>query len=98
MKLTAALVKQTANQFEAQPVPDDHPLVPQLNEIFGDHTYFIDRDGLSIVERTESPQSGSKSARVVKLADWQDASRTKLQVHDPEPTDVVVTLDLGPAR
>ncbi len=95
MKLTAALLRQTADQFEAQPIPDDHPLVQQLNKIYGDHTYFVDGDGLSIVERAES--TGPKSARIVKLADWKDASRTKLQVHDPEPTDVVVTLDIDKA-
>jgi hypothetical protein len=32
MKLNSAQVEQTLTQFEAQVIPDDHPLVPKLNE------------------------------------------------------------------
>jgi len=40
MKLNSAQVEQTLTQFEANVIPDDHPLVPKLNELFGDHTFF----------------------------------------------------------
>jgi len=36
MKLTPTQVERTLSQFEAQAIPDDHPAVPQLNELFGD--------------------------------------------------------------
>jgi hypothetical protein len=29
----------------------------------------------------------------VKVASWEDASRTRLQPHEPQRTDVVVELD-----
>ena len=32
MKLNSAQVEQTLRQFEAQVIPDDHPVVPKLNE------------------------------------------------------------------
>ena len=32
MKLNSAQVEQTLTQFEAQVIPEDHPLVPELNE------------------------------------------------------------------
>jgi hypothetical protein len=35
MKLTSAEVERTLGQFEAQAIPDDHPVVPQLNDLFG---------------------------------------------------------------
>ena len=55
MKLTPALVEKTLNQFEAQAIPDDHPVVSQLNNAFGDHTFFLDDNGLEILE--ECPYS-----------------------------------------
>ena len=41
MKLTSTQIEQTLGQFEAEPIPEDHPMVPQLNEVFGEHTYFV---------------------------------------------------------
>ena len=40
MKLNSALVECALDQFEAQAIPDNHPVVPQLNSLFGDHTFF----------------------------------------------------------
>jgi hypothetical protein len=48
MKLNAAQVEQTMNQFEAEVIPDDHPLASELKELFGDHTYVLSRQ-----QRTE---------------------------------------------
>ena len=50
MKLNTAQVTRTVSQLQVEPLPDDHPLVPQLNRIFGDHTYFLDGSGLNILE------------------------------------------------
>jgi hypothetical protein len=97
MKLTSTQVERTLSQFEAQAIPEDHPLASQLSDVFGDHTFFIDRNGLNIVEPAESAQE-SHSAKVVNIADWTDANLTSLTPHEPEPTDVVVVLGSdGPA-
>jgi hypothetical protein len=93
MRLTTASLERTMMQFEAQPIPDDHPLVGKLNSVFGDHTFLIGSDGLHIVEPTGTAQSEANTATVVKVASWEDASRTSLQPHEPELTDVVVELD-----
>ncbi len=42
MKLTSAQVERTLGQFEARAIPDDHPVIPQLNDLFGEHTFFLD--------------------------------------------------------
>jgi hypothetical protein len=42
MKLTSAQVEQTLTQFEGEVIPDNHPVVPQLNKLFGEHTFFLD--------------------------------------------------------
>jgi hypothetical protein len=93
MRLDSAAVARTVTQFEATPIPDDHPLVGELNRMFGDHTFFLDNSGLHIVEPAGPPQGGEKQANnVVKLASWDDASRSRLQPHSPERTDVMVKL------
>ena len=93
MKLTSAQVQQTLRQFPAQVIPEDHPLVPRLNDLFGDHTFFLDDDGLSIVEPAADMAGTEKqTGRVINLANWGDATLTSLAPHEPEPTDAVVKL------
>jgi hypothetical protein len=93
MKLNSALVERALNQFEAEAIPERHPVVQQLNSLFGDHTFFLDGDGLSIVEPTGTTDAGAQTAQVVKIASWNDVDKTSLAPHAPEPTDVIVVLD-----
>lgn len=93
MKLNSALVERTLNQFDAQAIPENHPVVDQLNSLFGDHTFFLDGSGLNIVEPAGENETGAQTAQVVKLAEWKDANRSSLVPHEPEPTEVVVVLD-----
>src|SRR6266851_5226800 len=59
MKLTSAQVERTLTQFEAQAIPDHHPVVPQLKNLFGEHTFFLDDSGLNIVEPAGSDRSAT---------------------------------------
>jgi len=98
MKLTSARVERTLSQFGAQAIPDNHPVLPELNRLFGDHTFFLDKSGLNIVEPTGTEVDGAIVARVVKIASWRDATMTDMKRHDPEPTEVVVTLESDEPR
>ncbi|HEX6842001.1 MAG TPA: hypothetical protein VF113_10730 [Stellaceae bacterium] len=98
MKLSTARVQQTLEQLEDQaafgetvPIPDNNPIMPKLNELYGDHTFFLDSEGLHIVEPA-SGDGGAPTGQVVKLASWRDASRTALATHRPEPTAIVIAL------
>ena len=93
MKLNSTQVEQTLTQFEAHVIPEDHPLVPKLNELFGDHTFFLDGNGLNVVEPSESAHAGAPAGTVVNLANWSDAEWSSLTPHEPEPTEVVVILE-----
>jgi hypothetical protein len=86
------MVERTLDQFDAEALPDNHPAVPQLSQLFGDHTFFLDVDGLSIVEPAEPSRTGVQAWQVVKLASWKDAAQTSLTPHNPEPTDIVITF------
>jgi len=93
MKLTSAQVKQTITQLGAQVLPDEHPAVPQLNSMFGEHTFFVDESGLKVLEPTPSPGAERETGEVVSLADWSDADLTRLTAHEPEPTGVIVVFE-----
>jgi hypothetical protein len=86
------MVARTLTQFEAQAIPDNHPSMPELNRTFGDHTFFLDGEGLHIVEPMVPTDGALAAGKVVRVASWQDADRTSLVAHGPEPTDVVVEL------
>jgi len=99
MRLSAALVKQTLDQLEEQnnfedvyAVPADNPTAARLSELFGDHTFFIDRDGLHIVEALESESAHGSAGKVIKLARWKDKECTTLAPQKPVTTDVIVLL------
>jgi hypothetical protein len=93
VKLTSEQIERTLSQFEAKALPNNHPVVPRLTELFGDHTFLLDNNGLNIVEPTaEASGEGTQAARVVNLANWSDANLSSLSPHEPEPTDAIVEL------
>jgi hypothetical protein len=92
MRLSSTMLERTLTQFEAQAIPENHPSIPELNRTFGNHTFFLDGEGLHIVEPAAPTEDGVEAGQVVKVASWQDANRTSLVAHRPEPTDVVVEL------
>ncbi len=92
MKLASAMIDRTLDEFEAEALPDNHPAVARLNEIFGDHTYFLDRSGLSIVEPADTSPVAAPAWQVVKIARWSDETKTSLSAHEPEPTDIVFAV------
>ena len=92
MKLNSAQVQRTLGQFEAAALPNDAPVIAQLNDLFGEHTFFLDQHGLNIVEPVEAAEPAAQRANVVNLGSWTDDSRSELELHEPVVTDIVVTL------
>ncbi len=93
MKLNSAQIERTLHQMEAEPVPPDHPLMPELERLFGEHSYFLDSSGLTIVEPVRG--DGAPLGLVVNIASWTDASSPELSAHEPEATDSMIALDTG---
>jgi hypothetical protein len=93
MKLNSAQVERALSQFEAHAIPDDHPMVPRLNELFGDHTFFLDSHGLNVVEPRDGGDADAQEGTVVNLANWSDSKLTSLAPHTPQPTEIVVMLE-----
>jgi hypothetical protein len=93
MRLSSTQVQRTLSQFEAQAIPDDDPVVPRLCGLFGDHTFFLDDNGLSVLEPAEPMEPGVQTCKIVNLANRADANLTSLAPHAPEPTGVVIVLE-----
>jgi len=92
MKLTSTEVEQALTQFDGQAIPDNHPVVAQLNRLFGEHTFFLDGHGLNIVEPAPFAGESTRSAQMVNVADWSEADPTRLEPHEPQPTEIVLVL------
>ena len=92
MKLDIVFVKQAVSQLQADPIPEEHPVMPQLNKVFGDDTFFLDSDGLYVVELGEPAEVGNPTGEVVRIAYWSDWDPDTLAVQRPEPTGIVVVF------
>jgi hypothetical protein len=90
MKLNTAQRERIEEQLGVEAIPEEHPVTPDLKAAFGDHTFFVDSQGLNIVE--PNPASTDASGNVLKLASWTD-SRDALQGHEPEV--LPITVDFG---
>jgi hypothetical protein len=95
MKLNGALAERTASQLGAEPIPEQHQAMPQLSQVFGDHTFFIDPDGLHIIEPGEPNEAGLPTGEVVRVAGWSDQTHAALVPQQPEATGVVIIFADG---
>ena len=95
MKLNSSQLSQTLSQFHAEVLPDNHPAVRQLNDLFGDYTFFLDASGLNVLEPAETSEKEKEvqAGEIVNLASWSDENLTSLRPHAPAPTGVVVVLE-----
>lgn len=96
MKMNAEQIERTLHQLEGEAIPAGHPVIPQLERLYGDHTYFLDGNGLNIVEPVEADLLARRRGVVVNLANWTNAAASSLQPHDPEVTEIVVELEGRP--
>lgn len=95
MRLNTTQIEQTLTQFPAEPIPADHPAAAKLEGLFGDHTFFLDGNGLNIVEPLDKEErNGGPSCVVLNVASWADSSGQSLQPHEPESTDRTVFLEI----
>jgi len=90
MKMEATLQRKVEEELGVEAIPDEHPVMPQLKEVFGDHTFFLGAEGLNIVETDPAPDNSN--GNVIKLASWSE-DRSQLNGHEPEV--LPVTVDLG---
>ena len=59
--------------------------------MFGDHTFFLDAEGLLIIEQAGHQIRGAPAGKVVN-SQLERRKSSSLAPHEPEVTDVVVKL------
>lgn len=90
MKLTDKQVRIVEEQVGVKALPEEHPVVENLKDAFGDHTFFLDAAGLNVVE--PFPDQGSTQGTVVKIASWTNDERNELAGHEPEVLSITIDL------
>ena len=89
MKLSSEKLDSVLDQIDAEVIPDDHPSLPKLRELFGDHTFFVDDSGLTIIQPLDQHR---QTGGLDKIARWDDANPPHLVAHTPEQTDILIKL------
>ena len=92
MKLTPDQAEHARAQMKTDVIPENHPMLWQLSDLFGEHTFFLGTDGLAIVDAPPRDGSGRPEFQVVHLANWTDANHTSLVPRKPTPTGQQVAL------
>jgi hypothetical protein len=81
MKLNSAQVEQTLSQFEAYVIPDDHPMVPKLNELFGGPHILPQQRGIECCRAERDGRAGRDNGKPCQLDrckfDRSSASRVR---------------------
>ncbi|HUH84299.1 MAG TPA: hypothetical protein VLX85_06790 [Stellaceae bacterium] len=84
-------MRQQAEFEQTVAIPENNPLASKLVTLFGDHTFFLNGEGLHIVEAEDS-DADKPECQVIKLASWSDAGHTSLAPQEREPAELVVVL------
>ncbi|MGF1552915.1 MAG: hypothetical protein ACFBWO_10500 [Paracoccaceae bacterium] len=91
MKLTDTQIATARDAFGAEPLEAEHPVVPQLTEAFGDHTIYVDQNGLLVFLDPETElQEIAGQPKLVLIAAWTDENKNALG--KVEPVDTGMTL------
>jgi hypothetical protein len=92
MKLNETQIASARDAFGAEPLEESHPVVPQLTEAFGEHTFYVDQNGLlAFMDPVDDLQEEAAGApKLVLIAAWTDENKNALG--KVEPVDTGMTL------
>ncbi|MDF1793910.1 MAG: hypothetical protein P1U88_18505 [Thalassobaculaceae bacterium] len=96
MKLTTDQTAAVQRQTGADPLPDDNPTMGQLQEIFGEHTFYVAEQGLVVPEPAaeeeveETVEDGSVEFLLVAI--WAGEDKQSLQPIEPQRTGIKLEL------
>ncbi len=93
MKLTTDQVGAIERQTGAIPIPDDNPANEALTDVFGEHTFYADQNGLHVLEPVNVDSQDGDHAEVIQIAQWTTDDKDELQPIEPQRTGAVLGLD-----
>ncbi len=98
MKLNTVQVDAIEAQTGAVPIPEDNPANEALTNVFGDHTFYADQNGLHVLEEVAAEETpGGDHAEVIQIAEWANDDKSELQPIEPRRTGAVFGLDADAA-
>jgi len=93
MKLSDDQVGTIERQTGAIPIPDDNPASEALTEVFGEHTFYADQNGLHVLEQVVVEDRDGVHAEVIQIAEWTTDDKDELQPIEPQRTGAILGLD-----
>ena len=97
MKLTKQQIEAVRIQLNVEPVENDHPVQKELEEAFGQHTFYADPNGLHIIEKAEPASVDHDQGDfgvIMQVAVWKGEGQESLESIDPQQVGDVLTLEL----
>ncbi|MGF1501984.1 MAG: hypothetical protein ACFBSD_09210 [Paracoccaceae bacterium] len=92
MKLSPDQIAAASAVLGAEPLPAEHPAILDLQQAFGDKTFYVDTNGLLVFEPTAPDMPDDTEARLMLVAAWTGEDKTKLGVVEPVDTGIAVEL------
>lgn len=92
MKLTIEQIEGIHDQAGIDPIPQTEAVIDVLQHHFGDHTFYVDEEGLRVWESIDDEQAATEKLQAYRVASWADEEKNALVPHDPIPMDTVVEL------
>jgi len=94
MKLTDAEAAKVKDATGLEPFPEDAPAAAELQNHFGEHTFYVATAGLFIFERDpKAEDAGDDPARAIQIAQWTEQDgKQALAVVEPQATTTIVDL------
>ncbi|MBO6949664.1 MAG: hypothetical protein JJ855_16920 [Rhodospirillales bacterium] len=93
MKLTTEQVGAIERQTGAIPIPEDNAANEALTNVFGEHTFYADQNGLHVLEPVNLEEQEGDHAEVIQIAEWTNDSKDELQPIEPQRTGAVLGLE-----
>ena len=94
MKLNTVQVEVIEAQTGAIPIPHDNPANEALVNVFGEHTFYADQNGLHVLETVAVEETtDGEHAEVIQIAEWANEDKSELQPIEPRRTGAVFGLD-----
>lgn len=90
MKLALQQIERIREQTGMDPIPQTEAVIEVLRNHFGDHTFYLDEEGLRIWESISEEGSSSEKLQGYRIASWAGEAKDSLVPHDPAPVGMVI--------
>lgn len=92
MKLSTAQIAAVEQATGANPLPEEEPANAKLQEALGEHTFYVDQQGLVILESPDAAAAPDETLEIVRVGRWVEGDEQQLALTPAERTGQVLDL------